>query len=132
MNMDEEIKEIFVSRQDTFKEKVANAYIKKTEECKELREEIERMQQNEEKYHLLKEKCSRLLMENSQMKEEIASIRKKTLTEKIMLKSSLEDQKVVAQQYEDNHQLVSMTNGQLIQKLNQKDEKLQLHIQKTD
>jgi len=43
MNMDEEIKEIFVSRQDTFKEKVANAYIKKTEECKELREEIERM-----------------------------------------------------------------------------------------
>jgi len=36
-------------------------------------------------------------MENSQMKEEIASIRKKTLTEKIMLKSSLEDQKVVAQ-----------------------------------
>lgn len=43
MNMDEEIKEIFVSRQDTFKEKVANAYIKKTEECKELREEIERL-----------------------------------------------------------------------------------------
>ena len=111
MNMDEEIKEIFVSRQDTFKEKVANAYIKKTEECKELREEIERMQQNEEKYHHLKEKCSRLLLENSQMKEEIASIRKKTLTEKIMLKSNLEDQKVVAQQYEDNHQLVSMTNG---------------------
>jgi len=46
--MEEEIQEVFVSRQDTFKQKVAAAFIAKSEECIKLREEIERMQAGQE------------------------------------------------------------------------------------
>lgn len=65
-----EVENLFVTRQDTFNQKIVEAYVLKENEASNYRQQIEMMLQTHQEFYQLKNKNESLQSQNNQLKDE--------------------------------------------------------------
>ena len=87
--MNLEVNNLFVTRQDTFNQKIVEAYVLKENEANNYRQQIEMMLQTHQEFYQLKSKNESLQSQNNQLKDEQKQMQIKHSEELAQLKDEI-------------------------------------------